>query len=68
MLRVKHFDAGHDALTDGHQCRLTSIVHTLKKKKTNGAWVGGTLVENVKLADKIHKRIIGNLVPVSFDN
>ena len=33
VLRVKHFDAGHDALTDGHQCRLTSIVHTLKKKK-----------------------------------
>ena len=42
--------------------------HILKKKKTNGAWVGGTLVENVKLADKIHKRIIGNLVPVLFDN
>ena len=37
-------------------------------KKTNGTCVGGTLVENVKLADKIHKRIIGSLVPVPFDN
>ena len=37
-------------------------------KKTNGTCVGGTLVENVKRADKIHKRIIGSLVPVPFDN